>query len=199
MHNVVIIGFGKSATTTIHKALSKSGYNSFHQNVKSLQLTVPSMMKESYQTYGDPYRTFSDMQPYALTQLDYTNPTKGQVSWPQLDYDMMRDGFYRNESIRYVLNYREPYSLVDSFFRWKDGQFIDRLVRSDLPGLPPGTGDDVETMAKWISNHYDTCREIFGDDDRFIEIDIDSNYFRSDLENFLEITLKWWGVANRNV
>lgn len=157
------------------------------------------MMYESYKECGDPYRIFEKKSPFALTQIDYTNPSKESVLWPQLDYDMMVDGFNRNESVRYILNYREPYSLTDSFFRWKDGQFKDRLVRADLPGLPTGVGHDADTVAEWISNHFDACRRLFGEDKRFIEIDIESEHFRSDLENFLEINLKWWGVANRNV
>jgi len=199
MNNVVIVGFGKSATTTIHKALSKSGYDSHHQNVKRLGTTVPELMYDSYERTGDPYSAFGDWSPFALTQLDYTNPTKGRVMWPQLDYDMMVDGFEKNESVVYVLNYREPRSLVDSFLRWKDGGFHDRIVRANLPGLPSGVGRDEETLIEWVTNHFDRCRDLFGSSTRFIEVDIESESFQQDLEEFLGMRFNWWGVANKNV
>jgi len=200
MKNVVVIGFGKSATTTLHKAFSKTGYNSFHQNVKHLRRTVPELMVESYRESGDPYAFFRDnLSPYALTQLDYTNPSKNRVIWPQLDYEMLVDGFEKNDDVVYVLNYREPYSLADSFFRWKDGQFRDRLIRADLPGLPSGTGYALDEIVEWTSAHYEKCRELFEGSDRYIEVDIQSDDFRTDLESFLEIEFKWWGVANKNV
>lgn len=198
-NNVVIIGFGKSATTTLHKAFSKTGYNSFHQNVKHVKRTVPGLMHESYVMYGNPYRVFDEYRPYALTQLDYTNPTKGQVLWPQLDYNMLIEGFQKNDDVLYILNYRDPYSLADSFFRWKDGQFRDRLVRSNLPGLPVGKGRSHDEIAEWAQAHFDRCRSLFGESNRFLEVDIQSDSFQQDVEEFVGVSFNWWGVANKNV
>jgi hypothetical protein len=98
-----------------------------------------------------------------------------------------------------ILNYRDPKSLLDSFTRWKEGEFRERITRADLPGLPAGVGDKDADMIEWFERHFMACRAIFGlHRERFLEVDIESPDFREDLEHFLDMKFKWWGKENVN-
>jgi len=221
MKNVVLIGFPKSATTTLDKAFLSVGYNSYHHHAYlatkdnqsnmdkrayayDLVLTddlplgyLSELLYSSYKENGNPYSIFDDCKPYALTQID---SNFSHISlWPQLDYQLLVNGLERNDSVYYILNYRDPQSLADSMMRWKNGEWLDNLVKSDVPGLSVGSGKDIDKLVKWINNHYNKCRDLFYGNERFLEVDINSDNFRYDVEKFLGITFNWWGVANKNL
>ena len=199
LKNVVIIGFGKSATTTLDKALASCGYNTFHQNVSLEKTTVPELLACSYKNSGDPFEQFREYAPFAITQMDYTNPSKGLVAWPQLDYEMLEAGYNSSDDTVYILNYREPHSLTSSFFRWKNGEFIQRVTDADLPGLRAGVGWNENDVFQWIHAHYDECRRRFAGSERFLEVNIHSSNFREIVEDFLSVQFSWWGKENVNV
>lgn len=221
MKNVVLIGFPKSATTTLDKAFLSTGYNSYHHHaylstknnqsdISKLDYAydlvlndefplgyISELLYSSYKENGNPYSVFDDCEPYALTQID---SNLSHISlWPQLDYELLVNGLKCNDSVCYILNYREPRFLVDSMIRWKNGKWLNNLIESDVPGLPVGRGKDFDTLVKWINNHYNMCRDLFSKNERFLEVDINSDNFRYDVEKFLGITFKWWGVANKNL
>ena len=196
MKNVVLIGFGKSATTTLNNALSSVGYNSFHHDIRSNPLS--KLVYESYYKNNDPYLVFDKYSPFALTQIDTLFPELSLDIFPQLDYDLLSKGF-ENESVSYILNYRDPDKLVQSFARWKNGDYMSRLIKSDLKGLPAGYGKNKEELILWINNHYSKCRSLFSHSDRFIEVDIESKYFKETVESFLGVNFNSWGMYNKNI
>jgi len=197
MKNVVLIGFPKSATSTLDKGFLSLHYNSFHHDIHGH--AISSIIYKDYYKTNNPYYSFNSYKPYSLTQLDSTWPSLGLDIWPQLDYQLLIDGFQKNDDIRYIYNYRNPKDLVSSMIRWKNGDFIKRLIDSNLPGLPIGKGGHQDDLVKWINNHFNKCRELFSGSERFLEVDINSDNFRHDVEKFLGVEFNWWGVLNKNI
>jgi len=200
--NYVLIGFPKSATKTIDRAFRSIGYNGFHQNWRDGQghrKNVAVWMYRGYDERDNPFEYFKPVGPYAITECDMTHFGNNIVLWPQLDYDLLEIGLERNIDVSYILNYREPYSLLDSFTRWKDGDFRDRITRANLPGLPSGVGSNDDDLIMWFINHFETCRERFDKyPHRFIEVNIESDDCREQLEQFVGTEFQWWGRENVN-
>lgn len=198
---VFVIGFPKSATKTLDRAFWNIGVPSFHQSTGQGENVAALMHNGFYRHGGNPLHLINDRyrHKYAITEADYTNPAKGWVYWPQLDHSLLKNGFFMNRDVKYIYNYREPYSLLDSFTRWKDGDFRARVTAADLPGLPPGVGDVDGDMINWFNWHYHACCDMFSQyPDRFLDVDIQSPLFRENLEDFLSIRFEWWGKENVN-
>ena len=196
---IFCIGFPKSATKTLTRAFSSTGMAAFHQNTTDGQNVATALVSGNRDKDNPFYYLNQRFQSFAITEADYTNFDRGIVEWPQLDYLLLRNALFHNPNSIMILNYRNPESLLDSFTRWKDGDFRDRVTRADLPGLPTGVGDKEQDMLDWFERHFMACRAMFRIyRTRFIEVDIESPDFQSKLEHFLDIRFNWWGVENAN-
>jgi len=190
-YNILIVGFPKSGTTSLHYAFDKSGLISYHQNY----LKKEKIGDILYKNYFETSNIFSSFQTaVAITQADYI---KGQVAvYPQLDYNLLLNTF-RQSSVKFILNYRDPKKIINSFNRWHNNA-RKRLIDANVPGLPAGFGNKDSEIEKWIEDHFKFCREQFSNSKKFLEIDIESNNVKQKLESFLDIEIKWWGQANAN-
>lgn len=188
---LVIVGFPKSGTTTIHEALKRAGLKCVHW--KRGEAPVGELVYRGWFETGDPFAFLSVCD--ALTQMDYCVPPRNY--WPNLDIALLLAMRRTHPGTKFVLNYRDPQATAASMGRWGDLQ--GRMTRCAIPGLPRGVGTRQEDLVRWIDAHIRAIREVFAGSDDFLELDIASETARDDLGRFIGRELPWWGVANRNV
>lgn len=191
-YNIFIIGFPKSGTTSLHKAFLESGLISYHQHYDKKKQIGDLLYKNYFET-GNSFSSFTT--PIAVTQADYI---KGQIAvYPQLDYNLLNSNF-KQDNIKFILNYRNPKKIINSIDRWNNNA-RQRIINANIPGLPSGYGKNDYEIETWINTHFRHCRQNFASNkDKFLEIDIEDNDVKKKLQNFLQIDIKWWGLANRN-
>lgn len=187
-----VVGFPKSGTSTLQKALHASGVATAHWQVR--KGFVGELMYRGLRDQDDPWFHLQAYQ--ALTQADVCLPEEGVNYWPNLDLELIDRLRQRHPDCLFVLNHRDPRKIVDSIRRWPS--LRERLVRADIPGLPPGVGDDDAELEHWIEAHYARMRERFRGDASFVEIDIEDPDAPRALERALGIELGWWGIRNVN-
>ncbi|KAB7610056.1 sulfotransferase family protein [Amylibacter sp. SFDW26] len=193
--HIILIGFPKSGTSTIHNALIKSGITAAHWMVDDKP--VGKLIYDGWFETGDPFHHFSGIE--AITQLDFCNhPIKGAPLlslWPNLDISLLIAIRKMYPKCKFILNYRLPAKTANSISRWHNLQ--DRITKSDCPGLPigRGTSDEIE---RWITSHVEAIKYVFNGDKYFLNLDITSDNARAELEGFLGREIVWWGVANKN-
>lgn len=192
LRKIFVVGFPKSGTSTLQKALQATGYRSAHWQTQSGEF-VGKLMYQGLEEHDDPWHFLSEYD--AITQADICLPENGLNHWPNLDFDIIRKIEERHPDCLFILNYREPASTVSSIKRWNTMQ--DRFTRSDIPGLPRGKGRDNE-LVDWIQQHMAAVRQFFDGKDNFIEIDIADHQAPLLLGQKLGVELAWWGIANRN-
>jgi hypothetical protein len=73
-----------------------------------------------------------------------------------------------------------------------------RLPAATVPGLPAGFGSTSAERVAWIEGHYDMLRDVFGDDPRFLELDMSAGDAREKLSAHIKRDLPWWGRKNVN-
>ncbi|GHC30442.1 tetratricopeptide repeat protein [Aidingimonas halophila] len=188
---VFVVGFPKSGTSTLQKALEESGYRSAHWKVK--EGYVGELMYLGLESHDDPWYYLSHYD--AITQGDVCIPSQGLNFWPQLDISVIEKIRQHHPDCLFILNYRDPDKTVASIMRW--GDLGARIESSDIPGLPVGNGDQDE-LKRWIENHFKSVRALFEGSGNFLEIDIESDNARRDLGKFIGISIGWWGVENKN-
>ncbi|NQY84596.1 MAG: hypothetical protein HRT34_07375, partial [Alcanivorax sp.] len=188
---VFLVGFPKSGTSTIQKALESSGYRSAHWKVS--EGYVGELMQRGLSDKDDPWYYLQQYE--AITQADVCLPQLGLNHWPNLDFGVIEKIKELYPDCLFILNYRDPAQTVSSIKRWGDMQA--RFRDCDIEGLPAGTGDDA-SLHEWIVNHMNRVRTFFENDDNFVEIDITSEKAPDILQAKLGVKVLWWGVANRN-
>ncbi|MDI5987288.1 tetratricopeptide repeat protein [Halomonas sp. M4R5S39] len=188
---VFVVGFPKSGTSTIQKALEKTGYSSAHWKVE--EGYVGELMYRGLEDHDDPWYYLARYE--AVTQADVCLPDQGVDCWPNLDFHVIKKIKEKHPDCLFVLNWREPKDTVSSITRWRDLQ--SRILKSEAPRLPKGVGGDSEILY-WIEEHIGRVREFFKDDPNFVEIDISDADAPDVLGDKLGLKLGWWGVANAN-
>ena len=186
-----VIGFPKAGTTTLHTALEKSGLRSAHW--RTAEAFVGRLMYRGYLKSGDPFARLSEFD--CVTQADVCIPQQRVNCWPNLDFRIISRIRESHEECVFLLNTRQVDKHIASIRGWND--LHSRLVEADVPGLPHGFGETDAELEQWIEGHYAACRGFFGDDPRFVEFDIADENAPSLLESALDISVAWWGAANR--
>lgn len=186
-----VLGFPKAGTSTLHKALKRSGLTPAHWRVK--EGYVGKLMYDGLQKNDDPWHLLSNYN--AVVQSDVCLPQYDLNFWPQLDYFLVEKLLERHPDCLLILNYRDPLKIVSSIAGW--GDLKERLLVADIPGLAAGKGSDIELL-NWINAHYLETRQRFGSSENFLEIDIEDANARYKLGERLGVDIAWWGVANRN-
>jgi len=187
-----VVGFPKSGTTSIDKALAASGLRSAHW--KTTKGYVGQIIYRNLFAGIDPLAGLENFA--AITQADVCLPKEKLNFWPNLDFAVLRQIRRYHPECVFILNYREPRLTADSIRRW--GDLRQRIKQSDIPGLPAGYGGNDEQLIAWIENHFAAVRHFFKDDPKFLELDIAAPDAPYKLGDALGVELKWWGKANIN-
>jgi hypothetical protein len=185
---LMLIGFPKSGTTTITRALETSGLKVAHW-VDDGRRFIGGLIYDGLFRARDPFAHLKDYD--AITQADVCLPAQGINWWPNLDFAMLRAIRREHPTCLLVLNYRKPEAVCDSIIQWNDLQ--KRVEMAEIPGLPAGRGGKRGELITWIENHFDACRNYFSGDDRFLEIDIESAAAPILLSEALNMTITHWG------
>lgn len=166
---LMVIGFPKSGTTSLTRALEASGLKPAHWRAANGKFV-------GFQIYAAIYRgldPFALLDGYdAVTQADVCLPSMRLNLWPNLDFAVLSAIRRAHPECLLLLNYRRPEAIADSIGKWDDLQ--RRITASNIPGLPRGLGRKREHLITWVENHFDACRRFFANDPRFLEIDIES-------------------------
>ncbi|MDR5876198.1 tetratricopeptide repeat protein [Halomonas sp. CUBES01] len=189
---IFLVGFPKSGTSTIQKALEETGYTSAHWKVK--EGFVGQLMYQGLQDHDDPWHYLQGYD--AITQGDVCIPARDLNYWPNLDFETIAKIQEKHPDCLFILNYRDPEKIVSSIERW--GDLLDRLKVSYVPGLYFSEGDDAENLRVWIESHFDKVRDYFEGSENFIEVDINNEDAPNKIGQKLGVQLAWWGVANEN-
>lgn len=191
-HKIFVVGFPKSGTSTLQKALQATGYRSAHWQTEAGDF-VGKLMYRGMAEHDDPWFYLGDYD--AITQADVCLPEHGLNFWPNLDFSIIAKIEERHPDCLFILNYRDPAKTVSSIKRWNTMQ--GRFTRAEIPGLPPGKGSDSE-LVDWIQQHMAAARRHFEGKDNFIEVDIENKQSPRLLGQKLGTEIAWWGVANKN-
>lgn len=185
---MMVIGFPKSGTTSITKALESSGLKAAHWH-DGQKRAVGGLIYRAVLNGLDP---FANLQGFdAITQADVCLPQHNINFWPNLDFTILEAIRRAHPECLLVLNYRRPEAICDSIAKWRHLQ--DRLTKAEIPGLPAGFGGKREHLMNWIENHFAACRSFFAEDERFLEIDIESPDAPDRLGKALGIEVVGWG------
>lgn len=183
------VGLPKSATTTLHLALTRSGWVSAHWEHNGNR--VGKQIYRAFEAGKDPISLLSDCD--AITQADFI--ANGVSLWPQTDAVLLKEIQRHHPSCRFLLPVRDPVKVTNSICRWLDLQ--ERLVKFGAPGLPPGKASAPAAIEAWIRSHNDFCRSFFQGDNRFLEYDVEAPDAPEIVGRHLGIEIKWWGVTNQ--
>lgn len=187
-----VIGFPKSGTSSIHKAVEESGLKSAHW--KDGDTPVGELIYKGHFERDDPLAFVGHYD--CIAQSDICIPEAGWNYWPNLDIPLLKRIRELHPECVFILNVRNVSELASSIERWNNLQ--SRIVASDIPGLPRGFGRTREQLERWIQLHYATCRSVFSGDANFLELDIQAPNAREQLSAALGIEIRWWGRANEN-
>lgn len=189
------VGLPKCGTTTLHRALGKSGWNSAHWlygEGKENRKVVGRALYRKHNAGEDPIGELTGCD--AVTQGDFL---AGPHSlWPQMDSRLLESVRAYHPGCLFILNIREPAKAAASMCGWVN--FQERLDRLGAPGIGPGEAANQANIERWIEWHYDACRAWFRGRSDFLEYDIEDEKAPAILGGRLGIDLAWWGVANRS-
>lgn len=198
---VLNVGLPKSGTTTLSRALRRSGLKVADWRIRPHQTEnaahhnqlVGELVYKGYFETGDPLAAFGAFD--AITEMSAIVP--GHNFWPQTDWGLLSTIMERHPSARFLLSARDPGKTADSMMRWNSlGK--RRLPRQYVPGLPSGYGQTTEQIQRWIEGHYAFVRRVFAGTDRLLEFDIADPDAAAKIGAFLGRDLPWWGRANTN-
>jgi hypothetical protein len=198
---IINLGLPKSGTTTLARALRRSGLHAADHKIKAGQSENPELedtfvadlLYEGYYRMGDPLAKLAEFE--ALSEISVLR--ERQPAWPQMDFgiiDALRNG---HPNIKFIATWREPKDLSTSMLNWTS--MVARMEKAALPGLPVGYGVEESDRILWIEAHYAFLETIFAGDDRFMILDVASITAREQLEAFMARDMPWWGQANRNI
>ena len=190
---IILIGFPKAGTSSLHRALKSANIPSFHQLYHKKSKIIGKILIENYKQNLPILHSFSE-NVYALTEINYID--FNQAYWPQLDYQLLEKICKETDNYRFILNYRNPTKLVNSMKNWHNN-FHKRLIDNEIPGLPIGRGQNNIELENWVENHYTEIRKRFSEDKNFLEIDIESKNVKEKLSDFLDLKINWWGIENK--
>ena len=198
---VINLGLPKTGTTTLSRALRRSGLKVADWRVRPTQTEntahhnqlVGELVYKGYFETGDPLAEFTDFG--AITEMSAIVP--GHNFWPQTDWGVLSAIMDRHPDARFLLSARDPAKTADSMLRWNSlGK--RRLPRQYVPGLPFGYGKTAPQIQRWIEGHYAFVRHVFAGTDKLLEFNVADTKAPDKISAFLGRDLPWWGRANTN-
>jgi hypothetical protein len=195
---VINLGFPKSGTTTLARALRAAGLKVADWKLNPSESGgqrgyVGRLMYAGFFRSGDPLALMPSYD--AFTEIDIIRNKRNY--WPQTDWGIIRAIRACHPGARFLLSTRDAMEHAGSMLRWSD-MGTRRLPQSTIPGLPKGHGGSAEDLALWIEGHIAFCRQVFAGAEDFLEFRIDDDAAPGRISGFLELPLPWWGVANAN-
>ncbi|WP_407492713.1 hypothetical protein [Pseudooceanicola sp. MF1-13] len=198
---IINLGLPKSGTTTLARALRRSGLHAADHRIKAGQSENPDLAEtfvadllyEGYYRMGDPLAKLGEFE--ALSEISVLR--ERQPAWPQMDFGIIDALRHGHPQIKFVATWRDPVDLSTSMLNWTS--MVARMEKAALPGLPVGYGAEESDRILWIEAHYAFLETIFAGDDRFMILDVASVTAREQLEAFTGRAMPWWGQANRNI
>lgn len=198
---VINLGLPKSGTTTLARALRRSGLHTADFRIRPHQTTdhtiheayVGELMYQGYFQGGDPLEFLKDFQ--AFSEISVLRGDKSL--WPQTDWallSVLRDEY---PGAKFVASWRAPDQISDSMLAWSN-LGTERLPGSTVPGLPLGFGQTTKERVRWIEGHYASLERFFAGSDDFLLYDTAANDAPEQLSTFLGRQMPWWGRANAN-
>ena len=195
------LGLPKSGTTTLARALKRSGWKVADHRIRPRQTEdvalhgafVGDLLYRGYFRSGDPAMRLTDFD--ALSEMSVLN--RHGVAWPQTDLALIRALRTHHPDLRLLATRRDAFEMSQSMLAWAD-LGSGRLPEADIPGLPAGYGHTSKERVQWIDGHYETLRAVFAGDPHYLELDVAAPDARDRLATFLGRDLPWWGVANAN-
>lgn len=192
---VFAVGLPKCGTTTLHRALTRSGWRSAHWLFRLTETEKKLVARALYRAHKaglDPIAELIGCD--AVTQGDFM--AHGQSLWPQMDTRMLESVSAFHPGCVFILNVRDPAKAAKSMCGWVD--FQERLDQLGAPGIRPGEASNPANIERWIAWHYDVMRVWFRGRSNFLEYDIEDTRAPDIIGGRLGFDLAWWGVANRS-
>lgn len=197
---LVNLGLPKSGTTTLGHALKLAGLKVADYRIRPHQTGgrdaregafVADLLYRGLYGSGDPLAHLD-----GFDALSETSRLRGRSVWPQTDFALIEALRARHPGLRFVATRRDAFAMAQSMLRWSD--MVARLTRMPVPGLPAGYGETAAQRMRWIEGHYAFLAAVFGDDPRYLELDVAATDAPLRLGAHLGIDLPWWGTANAN-
>jgi hypothetical protein len=146
---IILIGLPKSGTSSFQKLFSDLCYNSYHW--KKEDKYIGTMIYENKKKNKPLLNDFLDTD--VITQMDVCID-KNNAYWPQIvDYKQL---YYENQNAIFILNKRNPKTLLSSFKKWKN--LNERLYKYN-PELIDNNTD--ECFINFVINHYNNIETFF--------------------------------------
>lgn len=164
---IINLGFPKSGTTTLARALREAGgltVADFRLRQGQRRGFVGGLMYRGYFDHGDPLMHFDGTD--ALTEVSVVRNKRN--FWPQCDFGLLQAIRDKHPDTRFLLSMRDPPAAqAGSMMRWSD-MGSRRLRVAAIPGLPKEFGASEEHLVRWIEGHFAFCHKIFEGDDNFL-------------------------------
>lgn len=172
---VFIIGFNKTGTRSLHKFFLDNGFPSIHWGEGQIALAMKGNKARGWPIltgFDLKYRVFSD-----LTHVEDTFYCEGNKWFRELDRDY--PGSY------FILNTRPLEAWLLSRERHERGKFLQKHMNIR------GTSSKEATIAAWAQEREDFHAEVrayFSPNNRFLEVDIESEDAAVQISNLLGFT-----------
>lgn len=198
---VVNLGLPKTGTTTLARALRRSGMPVADHRIRAKQTDktelhgafVADLLYRGFYETGDPGAYLTDFE--AISEMSVLR--EGRSLWPQMDFALIDAIRTHHPDVKFMASNRDPFALSQSMLAWSD-LGTARLPGANVPGLPEGYGETSAERIRWINGHYAHLRALFAGDDSFLEYDVADPAARDLISGFLEIPVQWWGKTNVN-
>lgn len=198
---VVNLGLPKTGTTTLARALRRAGCHTADHKIRAKQTEntelhgayVADLLYRGYYQTGDPGAYLTDFD--AISEMSVLR--EGRSVWPQMDFGLIMAIRAHHPGVKFLASNRDTFTISQSMLAWSDLGSA-RLPAASVPGLPEGYGETSGERMQWIDAHYAHLRQIFGDDDDFLEYDVADPAARDLISGFLEFPVNWWGKTNVN-
>jgi len=198
---VVNLGLPKTGTTTLSRALKRAGLKVADHRIRPKQTDntdlhgrfVADLLYEGYFSQGDPAARLGEFS--AISEM--SSVRAGKSLWPQMDFGLITALRAYHPGLKLVATTRPPEKVSHSMLGWSN-LGTERLPKSTVPGLPAGYGGTHQEREIWIAAHYAHLRQLFGDDRRYLELDIEAKEAPDLLAAHLGCEIPWWGTANKS-
>ncbi|WP_323763460.1 hypothetical protein [Marinovum sp.] len=198
---VINLGLPKSGTTTLARALRKSGLHVADHRIKKVQTGdralhgrfVGEVMYDGYFLRGDPLHGLEDFDGFA--EINALRPPRS--IWPQFDFGLLAAIRALHPGARFLATWRPPEAISDSMLRWSN-LGTERLPAADIPGLPAGYGVTTRERETWIAGHYAALDGFFAGAGDYLRIDVSAADAPMRIGGFLGREMPWWGKSNVN-
>jgi len=198
---IVNLGLPKSGTTTLGHALKLAGLKVADYRIRphqtdeddSARAFVGDLMYRGYFHTGDPLAHLDEFDGFS----EISTLRAGYSLWPQMDFGLIRALRAHHPNIRFLAIKRDAFTMSQSMLAWSD-LGTDRLPDGAIPGLPAGYGETTKERVQWIDAHYATLRQMFDNDDDFMEYDVNDPQAAKKISAHIGVKLPWWGKVNAN-